>query len=232
MTNEKNTRSKQPPDPKIGHKSTELKHKNGPKSGPAVEAERTKKTNLGSILGIISLIQGVGPYTAIHERRTAQLAHAIAEEMGLSEDTVQAVEVAALLHDSARATVPQDILAFPGQIGQDGKNLVKTQPQVAYDMLKELDIPSNVAEIVLQHHERRDGSGYPGELSGEAILMEARILALADVVEAMCSNRSYRSALGVERALDEISSHKNTLYDPGVVDACVKVFNEKGFTFV
>jgi HD-GYP domain-containing protein (c-di-GMP phosphodiesterase class II) len=203
-----------------------------PAREPAAESRQAQEKSLCTILGIIRLIEGVDPYTAIHQRRTAQLARAIAEEMGLNDERVKCIEVVAFLHDTKRDAMPQSILASPGHITRDEKNLVRKQPQMAYDVLKELDIPLNVAEIVLQHHERMDGSGYPGGLAGEAILPEARILALSDVVEAMCSNRSYRSAPGVERALGEIINNKGTLYDAASVNACVKVFNEKGFTFI
>jgi HD-GYP domain-containing protein (c-di-GMP phosphodiesterase class II) len=224
-----NDKSNQSPDYR---KLAEIKRKNASKNEKGTGVPVPKENYLGTILGIIRLIEGVDPYTAVHERRVAQLARAIAEEMGLDDEQVKSIEVAAFLHDIRWDSMPQSITAFPGRISQEEKNILRTQPQMAYDVLKELDLPPNIAEIVLQHHERMDGSGYPNGLSGEAILPEARILAVADVVEAMCSNRSYRSALGAERALDEISKNKDTLYDAGVVSACTNVFNKNRFTFI
>jgi HD-GYP domain-containing protein (c-di-GMP phosphodiesterase class II) len=224
-----NDKSNQSPDYR---KLAEVKRKNASKNEKGTGVPVPKENYLGTILGIIRLIEGVDPYTAVHERRVAQLARAIAEEMGLDDEQVKSIEVAAFLHDIRWDSMPQSITAFPGRISQEEKNILRTQPQMAYDVLKELDLPPNIAEIFLQHHERMDGSGYPNGLSGEAILPEARILAVADVVEAMCSNRSYRSALGAERALDEISKNKDTLYDAGVVSACTNVFNKNRFTFI
>ncbi len=160
----------------------------------------------------------------------AKLAVAIAEEMKLPADKIAGLRYACLVHDIGKLAVPAEILAKPAVLTEMEFALIKFHPQQAYDILKEVDFPWPVADIVLQHHERRDGSGYPRGLKCNDILPEARIIAVADVVEAMASHRPYRPALGIEAALAEIKAKRGKLYDPRVVDACVSVF-EKGFTF-
>ena len=171
------------------------------------------------------------PFTAGHQRRVANLARAIATEMGLSRERVDGMRMAGFIHDLGKLSVPGEILSKPGRLTEIEFNLVKTHPQVGYDILKRVESPWPVAQIVLQHHERIDGSGYPTGLRGDEIMLEARILAVADVVEAMSSHRPYRPALGIDRALEEISRNRGLLYDPSAVDACLKVFTEKGFKF-
>lgn len=171
------------------------------------------------------------PYTAGHQRRVAELACAIAQELGLAEERVRGLRVAALLHDVGKALfVPIEILSKPGKLTDLEMALIREHPRAGYEILRRVEFPWPVAEIVHQHHERLDGSGYPRGLKGEAILLEARILAVADVVEAMSSHRPYRPALGVEAALAEIREMAGKLYDPKVVEACLRVF-ARGFQF-
>lgn len=170
-------------------------------------------------------------HTAGHQQRVAQLAGALAEELHLSKDRVSRIHMAGLLHDIGKIVVPIEILGKPGRLNEIESAIIRTHPRVGYEMLKQIDFAAPIAEAVLQHHERMDGSGYPGGLAGEGILPEAKILAVADVVEAMCSHRPYRPALGVDRALSEIEAQKGVLYDNDVVDACLTVFRSRGFTF-
>jgi putative nucleotidyltransferase with HDIG domain len=225
-----------------------------------VKLERTLQ---GTVNALVSAVEMRDPYTAGHQRRVAQLACAIAKEMGLSEEQIQAIQMAAVIHDIGKINVPSEILSKPGRLSETEFNLVKTHPQaghdilsvpaenlsktgrlsqiefslikahpqVGYEVLKAIDFPWPVAQIVLQHHERLDGSGYPQQLSGEEVMLEARILAVADVVEAMSSHRPYRPPRGIDKALEEISQNRGILYDPEVVDACLKLFTEKGFAF-
>jgi putative nucleotidyltransferase with HDIG domain len=171
------------------------------------------------------------PYTAGHQHRVSQLTSAIARQMNLSPNQVEGIYMAAILHDIGKISVPAEILTKPGRLDEIEMNMLRTHPQVGYDILEKIDFPWPLAKVILQHHERMDGSGYPAGLSGEKILLEARILGVADVVEAMSSHRPYRPALGVDKALEEISQNKGILYDPEVTDACLKLFKEKGFKF-
>jgi putative nucleotidyltransferase with HDIG domain len=151
--------------------------------------------------------------------------------MGLSEEQIEGIRMAGLIHDIGKINIPAEILTKPGHLSEIQYNMVKIHPQVGCDILREIKFPWPVAQIVLQHHERMDGSGYPHGLSGKEILVEARILAVANVVEAMISHRPYREAHDIKDALKEISQHKGVFYDPAVVDACLKLFSEKRFTF-
>lgn len=171
------------------------------------------------------------PYTAGHQRRVSDLACAIAEEVGLSKDRIDGIRIAGIIHDIGKIHVPAEILSKPRSLSSLEFNLVKTHPQIGYDVLKAIDFPWPVAKIVLQHHERIDGSGYPKRLSKHKILLEARIIGVADVVEAMASHRPYRPALGTTQALREISDKRGTLYEASIVNACLKVFRENNFEF-
>ncbi|OEU66338.1 MAG: hypothetical protein BBJ57_01110 [Desulfobacterales bacterium PC51MH44] len=171
------------------------------------------------------------PYTAGHQRRVAEIARAIAIEMGLSEHQMEGVRIAGLIHDIGKMVVPAEILNKPGKITEYEFGIIKSHPEVGYDILRKINFPWPISQIVYQHHERMDGSGYPKGLSGKDILLEARIMAVADVVEAMASHRPYRQALGIDIALEEISKNREVLYDPEVVDACLRLFKEKGFEF-
>ncbi len=171
------------------------------------------------------------PYTAGHQLRVSKLATAIAVLMGLPEEMREGLRVAGLLHDIGKIYVPAEILSKPAQLTSMEMGIMKGHSEVGYDILKDIPFPWPVARIVLEHHERLDGGGYPAGLSGDAILLESRILCVADVVEAMSSHRPYRAALGLKKALDEVSTHKGVLYDAHAVDACLTLFHEKGFTF-
>ena len=188
------------------------------------------RRNLDGIIQCVSLVlEKKDPYTVGHQRRTTDLARTIAQEMGLSESQKDAIRMAGIIHDIGKISIPAEILSKPGRLTETEFSLLKIHPRIGYDILKEIEWPYPIAEIVLQHHERMDGSGYPQCLSGEEIMMEARVLGVADVVEAMASNRPYRPALGIEKALEGISKNRDALYDPDVVDACLRVFKEKGF---
>jgi HD-GYP domain-containing protein (c-di-GMP phosphodiesterase class II) len=171
-------------------------------------------------------------YTAGHQLRVTQLACAIAKEMGLPEEQIEGIHMAGLVHDIGKINVPAEILSKPGTLNDLEFGLIKTHSQVGHNILDgTIEFPWPIAQIVLQHHERMDGSGYPVGLSGDEIILEARILGVADVVEAMASHRPYRPARGIDQALVEISQNRGILYDPEVVDACLKLFNEKRFKF-
>ncbi len=192
---------------------------------------KLQKSLEGTINALASAMGKRDPYTAGHQQRVAKLARAIAEEMGLSKDETRGIRVAGRIHDIGKISVPAEILVKPGRLTDIEFSIVKTHSQVGYDILKDIEFPWPVAEIVLQHHERMDGSGYPQGLSGEKIILGARIMAVADVVEAMSSHRPYRSAFPIEKALEEISQNRGILYDTKVVDACLKLFKEKRFKF-
>jgi PAS domain S-box-containing protein/putative nucleotidyltransferase with HDIG domain len=193
--------------------------------------ERLRQALEETVNALASAVEMRDPYTAGHQHRVTSLATAIAEEMGLSNEKIEGIRMAGVIHDVGKIRVPAEILSWPGQLTEIDFNLIKTHPQVGYDILKRIELPHQVTKIMLQHHERIDGSGYPEGLKGENILIEARILAVADVVEAMASHRPYRAALGMEKALEEISKNKGILYDRKVVEACLKLFIEKNFKF-
>ena len=182
-----------------------------------------------TVMALSSAVEVRDLYTAGHQRRVTQLAIEIAKEMGL-DDRIKALKIAGLLHDIGKIAIPSDILTKPTRLTEVEYMLVKHHPVTGYQILKKIDFPWPVATIVLQHHERLDGSGYPEGLKDGDILIEARIIAVADVVEAISSHRPYRPALGISVALDEIKRHRGVLYDKDVVDACIKVFR-KGFKF-
>jgi putative nucleotidyltransferase with HDIG domain len=169
------------------------------------------------------------PYTAGHEKRVAQIAVAIAAELGFDAQRLEGLQIAGYLHDIGKITIPSEILSRPGKLSAAEYTLIKGHAQASHDVLKNVDFPWPVADMVLQHHERIDGTGYPQGLKGEAILLEARILAVADVIEAMASHRPYRPGLGVDKALGEIERGRGTAYDPLVADTCLKLFREKRF---
>ncbi len=184
----------------------------------------------GTVQAMASLLEIRDPYTAGHQKQMSGLACSIAREMGITEDNTEGVRVSGLLHDIGKISVPTEILSKPGRLSDSEFSLIKSHAQIGYDILKPIAFPWPVAEIVQQTHERMDGSGYPSGLRGDEILLEARILAIADVVEAMASHRPYRPALGIAAALEEISRGRGVLYDPDASDACIKVFAQ-GFKF-
>jgi len=191
--------------------------------------QRLKKTMDAAIETMSKIIEAKDPYTSGHQHRVCQLAVPLARELGLSPDKIEGIRIASLIHDIGKIGLPTEILSKPTKLTDIEFSLIKGHSQIGYDILKSIDFPYPVAQIVLQHHERLNGSGYPQGFKDEDILLEARIIGLADVVEAMSSFRPYRPALGIDKALEEISKNKDTLYDPEVVDACLKLFKEKGF---
>ena len=185
----------------------------------------------GTITTLASVIEIRDPYTAGHQRRTTQLACAIARDMDLPDEQIEGLRMAGLIHDLGKISIPAEVLSNPNPLNDFQWDLIKAHPQIGYDILKSVEFPWPVAETVLQHHERLDGSGYPQKLSSRDILMKAKILAVADVVEAMASFRPYRPACGIDKALEEISQNRDILYDSEVVGACLKLFTEEGFEF-
>jgi len=193
--------------------------------------EKASSTLDGTIEAIAMMSELRDPYTAGHQRMVSQLAVAIAEEIGLEQDRVQDLAVAGLLHDVGKVYVPSEILSKPGKLTNLELGLAKAHAEASYNIVRSIKFSGPIAHIVWQHHERIDGSGYPQGLVGDQIMLEARILAVADVVEAMVSHRPYRPALGLEKALGEITENRATLYDAQVVDTCLVLFNQKGFIF-
>jgi PAS domain S-box-containing protein len=185
----------------------------------------------GTVAALANTVEIKDPYTAGHQRRVAQLSCAMARELGWPADRIEGIQVLCFLHDIGKIAVPAEILNKPGKISPTEFGLIKVHPQVGYDILKDIAFPWPVAQGVLQHHERLDGSGYPSGLTAAEITHEARILAVADVVEAMASHRPYRPALGIEQALEEITRNKGKLYDPDAVDVCVRLLTEEDFRF-
>ncbi len=171
------------------------------------------------------------PYTAGHQRKVLTLGCAIAREMGLSYEKIEGVRLAGLIHDIGKLAVPAEILTKPTRLLDAEMNLIKSHPGVGHEILKTIEFSLPVARIVFQHHERMDGSGYQLGLAGEDILIEARILGVADTVEAMGSHRPYRPALGMDKALGEIGQNRGILYDPDVADACIRLFRDRAFSF-
>jgi putative nucleotidyltransferase with HDIG domain len=192
------------------------------------EPEELLRMLNGTVEAMASLCEKIDPYTAGHQRRVARLACAIAKKMGLSDEQVYGIRVIGVVHDIGKMALPDEILSKPGVLNAEELSIVQTHPQVAYDVLKNLEFPWPVAQTVLQHHERVDGSGYPNKLAGEDIILEARILCVADVVESMVSHRPYRPAPGLEKAMEEIELNSGVLYDPMVADACSKLSSNGG----
>ncbi len=180
---------------------------------------------------IMKVVETRDPYFTGHHQRVSKLATAIANEMKLPQDKIKGVRFSSLVHDIGKINLPTEIVSKPGRLIEVEFNLVKNHPQIGYDILKKVDFPWPIAEIVFQHQERIDGSGYPRGLKGDEILIEAKILGVANVIEAMSSSRSYRPALSIDEALAEIVKNKNILFDPIVVDSCLKLFKEKEFRF-
>ena len=196
------------------------------------ESEKKLRTSLlESITALAAMVEMRDPYTAGHQRRVAQLSVAIAKELQLSTEQIEGIHLASVVHDVGKIRVPAEILSKPGKLTALEFGLIKEHSQNGYEILKSIDFPWPIAQIVLQHHERLNGSGYPNALKGDQILIEAKILAVADVVESMKSHRPYRAGLGIEVALNEISSNKGTLFDPMVVEACIRLFTERDFSF-
>ncbi|MBU3626358.1 HD domain-containing protein [Polynucleobacter sp. JS-Safj-400b-B2] len=184
-----------------------------------------------SIKSIAYAVESRDEYTAGHMKRVGQLAPAIARELGLSEDMIHGIELASTIHDVGKISIPVEILTKPGKLSNVEYMLIQTHAEAGYDIVKNIKFPWPIAQMIYQHHERMDGSGYPQGLKGDEILLGSRIIAVADVIEAMSTHRPYRFVLGIDAALDEIKQHRGTLYDAQAVDACIKLFKEKRFSF-
>jgi PAS domain S-box-containing protein/putative nucleotidyltransferase with HDIG domain len=191
--------------------------------------EKLRTTIDGTVSAMGLLVDMKDPYTSGHQRDVARLAGAIAVEMGLEDDVIDAIKVAGVLHDLGKLSIPSEILSKPGPMNELEITLMKTHPRAGYDILKTVDFPWPVADIVLQHHERLDGSGYPQGLRGDDICIESRILAVADVIEATSSHRPYRASRGIEVALEHIEAESGILYDPEVVKQCLTLFRDREF---
>ena len=187
---------------------------------------KLKKTLNDTIKTLALIVETRDPYTSGHQKRVAIIASCISKEMGLDKDKIKAINIAALIHDIGKINIPASILARPGELSEIEFSMIKTHPRIGFDILKNISFPWNIPKIILQHHEREDGSGYPSGLKGDSILLEAKILAVSDVVEAMSSHRPYRPTLGISEALVEINKNSGKLYDRKVVKICSKIFKE------
>lgn len=193
--------------------------------------EQLRRAVVTTIQVLVLAVETKDPYTAGHQRRMANLARAIGTEMGLPTERIEGIRMAGIVHDIGKIALPTEILSKPTRLSDIEFSLIKEHAKQGYEILKDVDSCWPLAEMVLQHHERINSSGYPRRLKGEEIMLEARILAVADVVEAMASHRPYRPAVGLEAALAEIENNSGILYDPEVVEACTELFREKGFMF-
>ena len=202
-----------------------------------IEQERKQSINKSrrileeTVIALAATAERRDPYTAGHQRRVAHLACAIAKEMNLDEDKIEGIRMASIIHDVGKVYVPAEMLSKPSELSELEFSIIKTHPQIGYDILKPVEFPWPIASIVLQHHERMDGSGYPRGIFSKDILIEAKILTVADVVEAMASYRPYRAALGIDKALAEIQKNKGVLYDEQVVNSCLRIFKKRQFKF-
>jgi PAS domain S-box-containing protein len=190
------------------------------------ELEASFDAIAGAVANVVELRD---PYTAGHQRQVADIATAIARELDLPDDEVKGIEVASTLHDIGKIAVPSEILTRPGRLSQPEFEIIKTHPEAGNQIVAQVPFPWPVAQMILQHHERIDGSGYPKGLKNDDILIGSRILAVADVISAMSAHRPYRPAKGVAAALAEIEGNRGILYDPGVVDACLRLFRDRSF---
>ena len=193
--------------------------------------DRLERSLEGTFKAMSTTLELRDPYMAGHQHRVSSLAVTIAQEMNMPWEKIEGIRFAGIIHDIGKIAAPAEIMAKPGRLTKTEFQLIKDHPRIGYEMIKDIAFPWPVAHIVLQHHERLDGSGYPEGLVGDAILPEARILAVADVVEAVCSLRPYRPALGIEKGLEEIRKGRGVRYDTRVVDACIKLFREGRFSF-
>lgn len=197
-----------------------------------LEAQNAATKSVSQIVDALTkMIVARDPYTYQHQHRVADLSVAIANEMALPEDQIKGLKLIALIHDIGKVSVPLEILTKPTPLATYEIEQLKAHVQTGYDVVKQIESKWPIADGVYQHHERLDGSGYPNQLSGDAIIIEARIIAVADTVEAMATNRPYRKSLGLDAALAEIEAGKDRLFDGAVVDACLKLFREKGYAF-
>ena len=193
--------------------------------------QNLKKVMASTVQAIGLTVEKRDPYTSGHQMRVAGLTRAIAESLGLPQDQVEGAFMAASIHDIGKISLPAEILTKPSQLTEIEISLIQAHAQAGFDILKGIEFPWPIADIIVQHHERMNGSGYPQGLAGEDILIEARIIGVCDVVETMSSHRPYRPSMGIDKALEEIILNKGTLYDSRVVDACLHIFKEQGFDF-
>jgi HD-GYP domain-containing protein (c-di-GMP phosphodiesterase class II) len=213
-----------------GRQDITLRRQAEKKLSATLENLRQSISTTIQVLGMAS--EARDPYTAGHQKRVSHLARFIAKDMGLSHDIIEGIRMASSIHDIGKLSVPSEILTKPTRLTDLEFSLIKEHAQNGYEMLKNVESPWPLAEIVLQHHERINGTGYPRNLKVDNILMAARIMAVADVVEAMSSHRPYRASLGIDAALEEIEKNKGILYDETVVDACLRLFREKGYKLI
>ncbi|KQC08317.1 MAG: hypothetical protein APR62_00255 [Smithella sp. SDB] len=192
-------------------------------------AEKLRSAMMGTIHVMATIVEHRDPYTAGHQRRVSEISSAIAKELGLSPGQVEGVKIAGLIHDVGKISIPTEILVKPGKLTPTERLLVESHAEASYNILKDVDFPWPILDAVHQHHERINGSGYPQGLANEKIVLEARILAIADVVEAMASHRPYRPALGIDIALEEIEKNKGILYDEKTANACLTLFRKKNY---
>ena len=191
--------------------------------------ERLRKTMGGVVETMARALESRDPYTAGHQRRVSDLARTIAASMNLPEDKIEGIRMSAMIHDIGKISIPSEILSKPGILTEIEFSMMKTHPETGYTILQNIDFPWPVAEIVYQHHEYIDGSGYPRGLKGDALLIEAKIISVADVIEAMASHRPYRPSLGIDAALEEIYYSRNIHFDPDIVDICLNLFRNEGY---
>jgi len=191
--------------------------------------KKLKKSVEGTIHTLSKIIESKDPSTSGHQLRVAELAKLIATEMGFSDERIEAIYMISLVHDIGQISIPQEILSRPGKLSELEQEIVRTHPQIGYDILSNVEFPWPVADVILQHQELYDGSGYPNGLKGNDIMIEARIIAVADVVESMTSHRPYRSVPGIENAIEEITLNSGILYDPEVTEVCTRIICDKDF---
>ncbi|CAA6605102.1 Response regulator [Rhodospirillaceae bacterium LM-1] len=193
--------------------------------------ERLRRALMQTIQAVGLTIEKRDPYTAGHQQRVAELASAIGRELGFEEERLEGLELGSVIHDIGKIAIPSSFLNKPGRLTDTEFALIKTHSVIGFDIIKDVEFTWPIAKMVRQHHERMDGSGYPDGLKGDDILLESRIICVADVIESMASNRPYRAALGINVALDEISRNQGRLYDPDVAKACLKLFEDNRFSF-
>ncbi|MBI3445794.1 MAG: HD domain-containing protein [Magnetospirillum sp.] len=191
-------------------------------------AERLKRVLLQTVRSLSLTLEMRDPYTTGHQRRVAQLSAAIGQRLGLSESVIEGLRTGGLVHDIGKIHIPAEFLSRPGKLSAEVHKVIRMHPQMGWEIMRDIEFPWPVADMIRQHHERLDGTGYPQGLKGDEIIMEARIIAVADVLEAISSHRPYRPALGLDIALAELRDHSGTRYDPVVVQACIDVLDEKG----
>jgi putative nucleotidyltransferase with HDIG domain len=188
---------------------------------------QTKRTFEQTVAALSQLVEVRDPYTSGHQKKVADIATAIAKDLGLKKDTVEAIRLAALIHDIGKIAIPASILSKPGKLTDIERDMIETHPKIGYEIVKEIDFPYPIAKIILQHHEKIDGSGYPNGLKGKDIMQEAKIIVVADVFEAMSSHRPYREANTLKESFNEILKNSGVLYDADVVDSCVRVLSKQ-----